>query len=452
MKLKLAIIGKPNVGKSTLFNKLCGRRLAITHDLPGVTRDVKSYPAKIGKFEFELFDTAGLDMGKEALTKMATNASLNAAKAADIVLFVADARGDINDDDRKFADMVRKLDKQIVLILNKCEGKLNIDHKQLYRLGFGEPIMMSAEHKIGFGELEDKLKSFIKPAKDALSSEEESELAPVKDDSIKMSLIGRPNVGKSTLFNKLIGFERSIVSDVSGTTRDSITHFIEYKDTKIELIDTAGLRRKSRVNETIEELSTFESITSLRRSNVVLMVLDATIALEKQDLTILKLAIAEGKSIVIVVNKSDLINDLKLYIADLREFIDEHLFEIKGVEVVFISAKNDKKFNSIFASVTKTFEKWKKQVSTAKLNEWLKLATERHIPPLSSNGRRIRLKYATQTATRPPTFALFGNMVQDLPESYVRYLMNDLRESFDMHGTPLRFKLKKGDNPYSKKK
>ena len=450
MKLKLAIIGKPNVGKSTLFNKLCGRRLAITHDLPGVTRDVKSYPAKIGNFEFEVFDTAGLDLGKEKLTQMATSASLGAAKAADLVLFVVDARGDINDDDRKFADMLRKLDRPLLLVLNKCEGKLNIDHKQLYRLGFGEPIMMSAEHKLGFADLEEKLKSFAKqlsPVIEPLQTAEEE-----KDDSIKMSLIGRPNVGKSTLFNKLIGFERSIVSEISGTTRDSIVHYIEYKDETIELIDTAGLRRKSRVNETIEELSTFESITSLRRSNVVLMVLDATIALEKQDLTILKLAISEGKSIVIVVNKSDLINDLHLYVADLREFIDDHLFEIKGVEVVFISAKNDSKFNSIFASVAKTFEKWKKQVSTGRLNEWLKVTTSRHIPPLSNNGRRIRLKYITQTATRPPTFSVFGNMVQDLPESYVRYLMNDLRTSFDLHGTPLRFKLRKGDNPYSKKK
>lgn len=452
---KVAIIGKPNVGKSTLFNKLCGRRLAITHDRPGVTRDAKVHPAKLGKLEFIAIDTAGLDNGKDELTQKMVDSSIGSAEDADVVMFVIDGRHGVQDEDRVLAKNIRKLGKPVVLVVNKCENKNVIDQNQIYKLGFATTLFASAEHSIGFGDIEKELRAlFEKLAMDLPEEPKELEnKAEVYDNKlIRFAIIGRPNVGKSTLFNKLLGFDRSIVSPVSGTTRDAINHYVDYKDQRLELIDTAGLRRKAAISDQVELLSSVESINALRRSQVTALVIDGTCPLEKQDLSILRVAINEGKAAILIVNKCDLITDLKAYKAEIQEFVDLKLFELKGMQVLYISALKEEKFDFIWDAAVRAMKISMKEIGTGPLNRWLDKAVEAHVPPLASNGRRIRLKYATQTGSKPPTFTLFGNMVSQLPESYIRYLYNSLRDAFGLFGVPIRMRCKAGDNPYENNK
>ncbi len=450
MKLKVAIIGKPNVGKSTLFNKLCGRRLAITHDRPGVTRDSKINTARLGGLEFEVIDTAGLDKTNDDLTQKMFASSLASANEADVILFMLDGRNGINADDKMFADVVRKLSKAVILVVNKAENPKIIDQNQIYKLGFKDIVFVSAEHNLGFGDLEESLRSYAPPPAAVLEDEDGNEinLEPEVAKSIKLAIIGRPNVGKSTLFNKLLGFERSIVSDVSGTTRDAISHTIDFMEQPIELIDTAGLRRKAAITDSVEQLSTVESINAIRRSHVVALVIDGTCPLEKQDLSILRVAINEGRGVILIINKFDLITDHVAYKLDIEEYVAQRLFELKGLPIMYMSALKDKKFDRIWRAVVDVMAVFNKKIGTGPLNRCLDQVTEAHIPPLASNGRRIRLKYITQTASRPPTFTVFGNMVTQLPESYIRYLYNSLREAFGLFGVPIRVRCKSGDNPY----
>jgi GTPase len=444
MTIKVAILGKPNVGKSTLFNKLCGRRLAITHDKPGVTRDRKEFKAKIDKLEFMLIDTAGLEKSKNELSKSMVMQTLTAAREADIILFMVDARHGLDDDDRDFANQVRKFGKKIILLANKSEGKQNLDYKALYQLGFGDPIFIAAEHKIGF----DKIGKAIEEASKDLVLKEEVENED--NQPLRLSLIGRPNVGKSTIFNKLLGFERVITSDVSGTTRDAISHNLIVDDRHIELIDTAGLRRKSRVNEEVESLSTAETINAIRRSHVVAIAIDASQALEKQDLTIANVAINEGRAVVLIVNKYDLVQNTKAFKEELDYMISRCMTDVVGIPVVYMSALKDKNLNHLFKAIFKAEKVWQTDLSTNSINRWLQAATDAHNPPISHNGRRIRLKYITQTGNRPPTFTIFANIPDDLPPSYTKYLVNSMRDAFKMQGTPIRVKYRKIDNPYSK--
>ena len=443
---KIAIIGRPNVGKSTLFNKLCGRRLAITHDLPGVTRDVKINKAKIGKLQFDLLDTAGLDFTNDELTQKMSDHSLSAAKEADIILFMVDGRAGLVEEDRVFAKLVRKFGKPVVVIVNKAETQTVKSNTDFYKLGFNYLTFISAEHNLGFRELEVEINEIL-PSLPQPHKEEESQ-----SNAIRVAIIGRPNAGKSTLFNKLAGMERSIVSPIAGTTRDAISHCITFKKELIELIDTAGLRRKSKIDEEVETLSTVESINALRRANLTALVIDGTMPLESQDLTILRVAVKEGKPVILLINKCDLIKDRKLYESDIRRYIDEKLFELQGMFVIFISALKDDDFRKIWGAILKIQSIQSQKIPTNKLNSWLSFATEKHIPPLSKNGRRIRLKYITQTAVRPQTFSVFGNIIEEIPESYSRYLYNDLRNSFNLGGVPIRMKFKKIDNPYEKRK
>lgn len=441
MTPKVAIIGKPNVGKSTLFNKLCGRRLAITHDMPGITRDRKEYHAKIGKFHCVLIDTAGLETKKAELSKAMVAQTLAATEEADIILFMVDARYGVNEDDRTFAKQIRKLGKPILLIANKCEGKLVPDFNTLYKLGFGEPISVSAEHNLGFKELEAAL---VNAFKDIETKAVEVE----SNQSLKIAILGRPNAGKSTLFNKILGYDRVITSDIPGTTRDAINVTLEHEGRMIEIIDTAGLRKKQKVHENVEELSNAESINALRRAHVVALIVDASRALEKQDLSIAHVAVKEGKGVLLVINKWDLVTEKRAFKEEINYLLEKNLFEIQGVDTVYMSAKHDKDVSKLFKIAAKIEKRWSATISTGKLNSWLKGAAEAHIPPLAKNGRRIRIKYMTQTASRPPTFTLFCNIPEDLPDSYSRYLYNSLRQEFGLEGIPIRLKLKKIDNPY----
>lgn len=447
MTIKVAILGKPNVGKSTLFNKLCGRRLAITHDKPGVTRDRKEYKVTLGKQEFTLIDTAGLEKSKDVLSKSMVSQTLTAAREADLILFMVDARYGLDDDDKDFANQVRKFGKKIILLANKSEGKQNLDYKALYKLGFGDPIFIAAEHNLGFNNIGDAITLASKDIEPKATIEEEN----TETQALRLCIVGRPNVGKSTIFNKLLGFERVITSDISGTTRDAISHTLEVDGKTIELVDTAGLRKKARINEEVESLSSAETINAIRRSHVVAIAIDASQALEKQDLTIANVAINEGRAVVLIVNKYDLVENTKAFKEELDYLISRNMTDVVGIPIVYMSALKDKNLNHMFKAIFKAEKMWQSDISTNALNRWLKSATEAHIPPLSVMGRRIRLKYITQTGQRPPTFTIFANIPNDLPPSYTKYLVNSMRTAFDMFGTPIRVKYRKIDNPYSKK-
>ncbi len=452
MTLKVAIIGKPNVGKSTLFNKLCRRRLAITHDRPGVTRDSKVNTASLGRLNFEVIDTAGLDKTSDDLTRKMFSSSIFSAKSADVILFMLDGRNGINADDLVFAGEVRRLGKEVILVVNKTENLKIIDHNQVYKLGFKKIVFISAEHNLGFADLEEALISYNISDDNQLSDEEGAEIMLdfQVEKSIKLAIIGRPNVGKSTLFNKLLGFERTIVSDISGTTRDAISHTINYEEQKIELTDTAGLRRKAAITDSVEQLSSVETINAIRRSHVVALVIDGTCPLEKQDFSILRVAINEGRGVILIINKFDLIKDHKAYKLDIEEYVAEKLFELKGLPIMYMSALKDKNFNRIWKATLGVMAVFNRKISTGALNRCLDYITESHLAPLGSNGRRIRLKYITQTGSRPPTFVVFGNMVSQLPESYIRYIYNSIREAFSLFGVPIRIRCKSGVNPYEK--
>ncbi len=445
MSFTVAIIGKPNVGKSTLFNKLCGRRLAITDDRPGVTRDCKVNDATILDINFQVVDTAGLEKPISELSEKMVEKTMNAAGLADVIFFMVDARHGISGEDKEFARKTRKLNKKVILLANKSEGKKGIDLKDLYSLGFGDAIYISAEHNLGFSDLYYKLKELeiiVPPAEEMTEGDEE--VRP-----LRLAIVGRPNVGKSTIFNCIIGHERSIVSDVSGTTRDAINEFLDIDGRQIELIDTAGMRKKANITDRVEGLSVGESINAMRRAHVVAIVIDAQQPLEKQDLSIARIAIEEGKALVLVINKCDLIVDRQAFSEELDYLIERNMFEVKGITPVYISAKNNKNIKGIFKAAQLAEEIWKKELSTSQLNQWLKKATANHTPPVIQGGRRMRLKYITQTGAKPPTFTIFCNSSVGLAESYNRYLYNSLREDFDLDGVPIRIRYRKNDNnPY----
>lgn len=443
--MKVAIIGRPNVGKSTLFNKLCRKRLAITHDLPGVTRDVKTYKAKLRKLEFELWDTAGMDFDSEELTQKMTDKSYQAMLDSDVVLFMVDGRVGVAPEDKEIARIIRKNGKETILVVNKAETDAPSQNKDFYKLGFKHTIFISSEHSLGFQELEAALSGFEQHETPEVPEE-------IASHAIKIAIVGKPNAGKSTLFNKLVGFDRAITSDVAGTTRDAITYKFDFNGTDFELIDTAGLRKKSKVEEaSLEQLSSVESINAIRRSDLLALVIDAQEPLRKQDLSILHVALNEGKPAILVLNKMDLIEDRSAYMKEVNEYIAEKLPDYNGMPVIFISALKNKKFDGIFEASIEQHRKHRLEIPKNALNKWLEYAIERHSPPMSAKKNRIKLKYIRQTGIKPPTFTIFGNSISDLPESYVRYLAHSLRESFDIVGIPIRLKFRKTDNPFAPK-
>lgn len=446
MPLKVAIIGRPNVGKSTLFNRLAGRKLAIVHDKPGVTRDRKETEAKLQDMKLLIIDTAGYEYSNEDnLERRMWEQTQKAIDAADVCLFLYDAREGLQPYDEHFAAILRKAHKPVVLLANKCEGKIQEDSRfEAYKLGLGEPIPFSAEHGLGMLDLYDALKKHYREEEPKTTEDEE------KDKPIQLAVVGRPNVGKSTLVNALIKDERMLTGPEAGVTRDAITLDWEWRGHKIKLVDTAGLRRHSRVSDSLEKMSAASSKHAAFMAQVVILVLDADAVLDKQDLTIAAQVLEEGRALIIAVNKWDIANR-KEAIEKLNYKLKTSLTQAEGIPTVTISALKGEGLDKLMSAVLKVYERWNMRIPTAPLNKWFADMLEACPPPLGKNKRRIKLRYITQVKTRPPSFAVFSSNPEGLPDSYLRYLTNNLRETFGMGGIPLRINVRKGSNPYADK-
>ena len=447
MPLTVAIVGRPNVGKSTLFNRLAGKKLAIVHDTPGVTRDRQDAPAELGPLSLRLIDTAGLDDALPGtLPARMIEQTGDAIRAADVCLFLIDGRAGLTTGDETIASALRRADKPVILVANKCEAPRSVDISESYRLGFGEPVMISAEHGLGLGELLDAMVPFAAEPETALPPEAEDGARP-----LKLAIVGRPNVGKSSLFNRLIGEERALTGPEPGITRDAIaaTWFIDGRT--VLLHDTAGLRKRARVRgEAIEELAVESTLNAIRFAECVAVVIDATAAFEKQDLTIADLVAREGRAIVFAVNKWDLVDNPVGAIGKLKRLLDDLLPQIAGAPLVAVSALTGEGIDRLLPVMLVADAAWNRHIPTAELNRFLERALERHPPP-AVHGRRVRVRYITQPKIRPPTFALFGTQLKALPDSYLRYLQNELRAAFGLTGTSIRFSLRTAANPYARK-
>ncbi len=441
-------MGRPNVGKSTLFNRLAGRRLAIVHDQPGVTRDRRTALCDLGRWQCEVVDTPGLEKALEgSLANAMTAQSLQALKSASVVLFVVDARTGITSEDQHFAQLARKTGLPVVLVANKAEARMaEAGVTDAYRLGFGEPIPVSAEHGLGIPDLWEALMPHLREnhtpdAEDRLEDEETS-------GSVQIAIVGRPNAGKSTLMNALLGAERVLTGPEAGITRDAIMVETELYGRSIKLVDTAGMRRKAKVQESLERMSVGDTLHAIQYAHVVIVLLDATQPLEKQDNIITNLIEREGRACVLAVNKWDKITEQPdLLLEDIRLRLDDVAPKMKGIPVIPISAAQGKGLDKLMKACYKMYDLWNIRIPTSEVNRWLEEATSRHLPPLVG-GRRIKLRYATQAKTRPPTFFFFVNRT-GLPDSYMQYLRSSLRETFKLPGIPLRLSLRTGKNPYA---
>jgi len=447
VSFSVAIVGRPNVGKSTLFNRLTGRRSALVDDTPGVTRDWRLGKAEVGGLRFDVMDTAGLDDASPgALEGRMRDQTLAAIDRAAVVLFVIDARAGVTPLDEHFARIVRSASKPVILLANKCEGNAGADGlNEAYSLGLGEPVPFSAEHGEGLAELVDALSVHGAPTVD----EGEETDAAQESETVHLTIVGRPNVGKSTLVNKLIGEERVLTGPEAGITRDSIDVVWEVEGRRIMLTDTAGQRRAARVAHKVERLAVADAKRSVDFAEVVVLVLDATEGLEKQDLTIARRTIEEGRALLIAINKWDVVEDRAAVLQGVNDRLERSLTQVRGLPVVTFSAKTGEGLKRLLPAVLDVHKRWNTRVPTGQLNRWLADATERHPPPAVA-GRRIRLRYATQAKMRPPTFVLFCSRPKDLPTSYERYLAHDLRETFGLEGVPVRLLLRKGENPYAR--
>jgi GTPase len=443
----VAIIGRPNVGKSTLFNRLVGRRIALVDDRPGVTRDRREGEATVGDLEFIAVDTAGLeDAEQETLAGRMRAQTMSAVESADIVLFVMDARVGITPEDEYFAGIVRKSGKPVVLVANKAEGHGGVAGAyDAFRLGLGDPVPLSAEHNEGFADLYQALTAAIgQQQQDDEGEEDEDEAAR---GPLSIAVVGRPNAGKSTLINRLVGEDRLLTGPEAGITRDAISVDLVWRGRDIRLVDTAGMRRKARIQDKLEKLAVSDSLRSIQFAEVVVVMLDATIPFEKQDLQIADLVSREGRALVIALNKWDLVEERAGAMKRHREAADRLLAQVRGMPLVAISAATGEGVDRLMEAVIQAHEVWNRRVPTARINRWLEGVLEQHPPP-AVRGARVKLRYMTQTKARPPTFVLFGTRTSVLPESYVRYLVNGLREAFELPGTPIRLTFREPKNPY----
>jgi GTP-binding protein len=463
LSAKVAIIGRPNVGKSTLFNRLVGRKLALVDDTPGVTRDRREGEARLGDLSFTIIDTAGLEEGDAATLAGRMRAQTETALSdCDAILFLIDARAGLTPIDRHFAQAVRRAGKPILLIANKAEGRTGqAGAYEAFDLGLGEPLPLSAEHGEGLGELYDALAAVL-PA-EARQEEREEDGAPLElgeeeDGSevdlskpLRIAVLGRPNAGKSTLLNRILGQERLLTGPEPGLTRDSVSVETHWRDRRLKLFDTAGLRRRARVVEKLEKLAVADALRAVRFAEVVVLLLDATIPFEKQDLTLADLVEREGRALVIGLNKWDLVKDKSVAAKTLRDEADRLLPQLRGVRVIPVSGLTGAHVDRLMEAVIATEETWSKRISTGRLNRWLAPVVDATPPPAVS-GRRIKIRYMTQPKARPPHFVLFGNQLSELPESYRRFLVNGLRQTFDLPGVPIRLTARTSKNPYEPKK
>ena len=446
MSFTVAIVGRPNVGKSTLFNRLVGRRLALVDDRPGVTRDRREGEARLGDIEFTVIDTAGLEeSAAESLSGRMRAQTETAIAQADAIFFMIDARAGPLPADRAFAELTRKSGKPTVLIANKSEGTAGTAGRlEAYALGLGEPISISAEHNEGLSDLYDALRAAL-PAETAAAAQAAAE--PSAAHAIRVAIVGRPNAGKSTLVNRLVGEERLLTSPEAGTTRDAIAVDLDWQDRKFKLYDTAGLRRRSRIDEKLEKLSVADALNAVRFAEVVVVLLDVASAFEEQDQRIADLAEQEGRAIVIAVNKWDLKEKKVGAISKLREQAEDKLRQLKGIPLVAVSGLTGEGLDRLMQAIVEAYNVWNRRVPTAALNRWFDKAQSAHPPPAVS-GRRLKLNYITQAKARPPSFVLFCTRADALPDAYKRYLVNSLRENFDLPGTPIRLTLREKDNPF----
>jgi len=439
----VALVGKTNVGKSTFFNRLVGKKAAIVHDRPGVTRDRKEGKASLGDISFKIIDTAGLEETSD-LAKAMWKQTEKAIDDADIVLMMIDTRSELNPLDMRLAALLRGVGKPVFLLANKCEGKeQHFVSQEAYRLGLGDPIAVSGEHGLGMSDLYQALLPYF--------PEDEEEEEKVSPYDLKVAIVGRPNVGKSTLVNQLLGEDRMLTGPNAGVTRDAITVDLLWKDKKIQLVDTAGMRKQSKVGESLEKISVADARRALNFAEVVIVVVDANNPLESQDLLIARQVVEEGRALVIAVNKWDTISKPKAVMNEIKEKLRTSLQQVKGVPVVTLSALTGQGIDLLMTEAFKIYSVWNKRVPTHKLNEWLQQMTEATPPPLASNGRRIPMRYMTQVGIRPPTFVIFSSNPDELPESYLRYLSNGLRKDYGLDGIPIRISMRKRNNPYAEK-
>jgi len=445
MTATVAILGRPNVGKSTLFNRLVGRKIALVDDQPGVTRDRREGEGRIGDLKFRVFDTAGLDEARKGTLEARMSAQAETAvDEADLILFVIDARAGVTPMDREFAERTRRKGKPVVLVANKAESRAaDAGLMEAFELGFGAPLAISAEHGEGLDQLYDAILPYAEQ-KPKTGGEDRG------DGPLRLAIMGQPNAGKSTLVNALLGEERMLTGPEAGITRDAISTDFEWSGQKIRLWDTAGIRRKAKVTGKIEKLAVADALRAIRFAECVVVLIDATMPIESQDLTLCNLVAQEGRAIVLALSKWDIVEDKQKTMKEIESKLEDVLPEIRGVPVVTVSAIQERGLDKLLKAVMGAVETWNRRIPTSPLNRWLETMVERNPPPAPS-GRRIKIRYATQANARPPTFAIFGNQLSKLPESYTRYLMNNMRKDFDLWGVPIRFSLRGGKNPYEGK-
>jgi len=452
----LAIVGRPNVGKSTLFNRLVGRRLALVDDRPGVTRDLREGEARLADLRFVAVDTAGLEEATDdSLQGRMRRLTDRAVADADVVLFVIDARAGVTPLDQTFADILRRRGGRVLLAANKAEGREGVSGAmEAYALGLGDPIPLSAEHGEGMEALYAALQPIadgFERAADASAFDADAVDADDPDRPIQIAVLGRPNAGKSTLVNAILGEDRLLTGPEAGITRDAIGLETDWGDRRFRIFDTAGVRRRAKVQDKLEKLSVADGLRAVRFAEVVILLLDAASSFETQDLRLADLAEREGRAVVVAVNKWDLEDERQDRLKALREAFERLLPQLKGAPLVTVSARTGKGLDRLREAVLRVHAIWNTRVPTAKLNDWLAAQTAAHAPPAPS-GRRIKLRYITQVKARPPSFVAFCNKPEDLPASYTRYLVNGLRRDFGLEGAPIRFGYRKTDNPYDKGK
>ena len=470
MSFKVAIIGRPNVGKSTLFNRLVGRKIALVDDTPGVTRDRRVHAAKLYDLNFDVIDTAGFETAAAATLQGGMRAQTEIAiREADLIFFMVDSKSGLMPDDKAFADVVRRSGKPVVLVANKAEARgAQGGMLEAWEVGLGEPIAISAEHGLGMPDLRDAVVEALGEARVFADEDEDADdvmtevlvgedvadpdAEPAYDDTkpLRIAVVGRPNAGKSTLINALIDEERLLTGPEAGITRDSISVDWQWRGRLIKLFDTAGMRRKAKVQEKLEKMSVSDGLRAVRFAEIVIVVFDATIPFEKQDLQIADLIVREGRALVLAFNKWDLIENPQETLAELREKTTRLLPQVRGLQAVPVSAETGRGLDKLMDAVLKTHRVWNSRISTGRLNRWLETVVQQNPPPAVA-GRRLKVKYITQAKTRPPGFVLACSRPDAMPQSYVRFLVNNLRESFEMPGVPIRMMLRASDNPFAGK-